>query len=172
VLPNQMPHLPGRTMSCPEEREARRLNPQAAARRPNPVHLRGQLRRDDGYDPADDDNLPNLCLDSEDNNNDDELEEGDCILYTVFTPAKEIRAGSTVSQRLTRRILQLPEPRSHLGPRISRMSSPGSPLTLSRTGGREIMPLNLSRTRNRPTARSTQSPRLSRRSSIASSRRD
>ncbi|KAJ7819915.1 hypothetical protein B0H14DRAFT_3472693 [Mycena olivaceomarginata] len=49
------------------------------------------------------DNLPDLALDP-DNNNDD-LEEGGQILYTVFAPAKEVRAeeihiGSTVSQQL------------------------------------------------------------------------
>jgi hypothetical protein len=56
---------------------------------------------DDGYDPADDDDLPELCLDSEDNDDEeDDLEEGDRILYTVFTPIEEIHAGSTISQRL------------------------------------------------------------------------
>jgi hypothetical protein len=55
---------------------------------------------DDGYDPADDD-LPELCPDSEDDDDEeDDLEEGDRILYTVFAPVEEIRAGSTVSQRL------------------------------------------------------------------------
>jgi hypothetical protein len=45
--------------------------------------------------------LPELFPDSEDNDDEeDKLEEGDCILYTVFAPIKEIRAGSTVSQRL------------------------------------------------------------------------
>jgi hypothetical protein len=52
---------------------------------------------DDGDEPADDDDLPDLTPDSEDN---DELEEGDRILYTAFAPAEEIHAGSTVSQRL------------------------------------------------------------------------
>jgi hypothetical protein len=53
---------------------------------------------DDEYDPADDDDLPGLCPDSEDD--EDDLEEGDRILYTVFAPVEEIHAGSTVSQHL------------------------------------------------------------------------
>jgi hypothetical protein len=56
---------------------------------------------DNRYDLANDDNLPELFLDSEDDNDEeDKLEEGDHILYTVFTPIGGIRAGSTVSQRL------------------------------------------------------------------------
>jgi hypothetical protein len=55
---------------------------------------------DDGYNLADDDDLPDLTPDSEDDDDDDKLEEGDHILYTMFTPVKEIRAGSTVSQHL------------------------------------------------------------------------
>jgi hypothetical protein len=56
---------------------------------------------DDRYDPANDDDLPELCLDSEDDDDEeDDLEEGDRILYTVFVPVEEIRASSTVSQSL------------------------------------------------------------------------
>jgi hypothetical protein len=56
---------------------------------------------DDGYDPADNDDLPELCPDSEDDDDEeDDLKEGDRILYTVFAPVEEIRAGSTVSQCL------------------------------------------------------------------------
>jgi hypothetical protein len=56
---------------------------------------------DNGYNPADDDDLPDLSLDSDDDDDDeDKLEEGDHILYTVFTLVEEIRAGSTVSQHL------------------------------------------------------------------------
>jgi hypothetical protein len=56
---------------------------------------------DDGYDPADDNNLPELCPDSEDDDDEEnDLEEGDRILYTVFAPIEKIRASSTVSQRL------------------------------------------------------------------------
>jgi hypothetical protein len=45
--------------------------------------------------------LPELCPDSEDDDDkEDNLKEGDRILYTVFAPVKEIRAGSTVSQCL------------------------------------------------------------------------
>ncbi|KAJ7743427.1 hypothetical protein B0H14DRAFT_3514902 [Mycena olivaceomarginata] len=48
---------------------------------------------DDGYDLADDDDLPELSPDSEDDDdNEDELEEGDHILYTMFAPVEEIRA--------------------------------------------------------------------------------
>lgn len=48
-----------------------------------------------GHDPADDDDLPDLAPDSEDDgDNEDELEEGDHILYTMFTPAEEIRNSS------------------------------------------------------------------------------
>jgi hypothetical protein len=55
---------------------------------------------DDGYDLANDD-LPDLCPDSEDDDDEeDDLEEGDRILYTVFAPIEEICTGSTVSQRL------------------------------------------------------------------------
>jgi hypothetical protein len=54
-----------------------------------------------GYDPADDDDLPDLSPESDNDDDDkDKLEEGDCILYTVFAPVEEIRAGSTVSQCL------------------------------------------------------------------------
>jgi hypothetical protein len=57
---------------------------------------------DNGYDPADDDDLPDLTPDSEDDgDDDDELEEGNHILYTVFATAEEIRMGGTVSQCLT-----------------------------------------------------------------------
>jgi hypothetical protein len=45
--------------------------------------------------------LPELCPDSEDNNDEeDDLKEGDRILYTVFAPVEEIRAGSNVPQCL------------------------------------------------------------------------
>jgi hypothetical protein len=45
--------------------------------------------------------LLELCLDSEDDDDEeDNLEEGDRILYTVFAPVEEIRAGSTISQHL------------------------------------------------------------------------
>jgi hypothetical protein len=57
---------------------------------------------DDGYDPADDDDLPDLSPDSDDDDdNEDKLKEGDRILYIVFAPVEEICAGSTVSQCLT-----------------------------------------------------------------------
>jgi hypothetical protein len=59
---------------------------------------------DDGYDPeAEDDDLLDVSLDPDNNgvnNNNDELEEINCILYTVFTPAEEICAWSVVSQHL------------------------------------------------------------------------
>jgi hypothetical protein len=56
---------------------------------------------DDGYNLADDNDLPELCPDSEDDDDkEDDLKEGDRILYTVFAPVEEICAGSTVSQRL------------------------------------------------------------------------
>jgi hypothetical protein len=45
--------------------------------------------------------LPELFPDSEDNNDEeDELKEGDHILYTVFVPVEEICTGSTISQCL------------------------------------------------------------------------
>jgi hypothetical protein len=57
---------------------------------------------DDGYNPADGDDLPDLSLDSDnDDNDEDKLKEGDHILYTVFTLVEEIHAGSTVLQHLT-----------------------------------------------------------------------
>jgi hypothetical protein len=60
-----------------------------------------EWHRDDGYDPADDDDLLELFPDSEDDDDDeDELEEGDHILYTMFAPVEEICASSTVLQRL------------------------------------------------------------------------
>jgi hypothetical protein len=56
---------------------------------------------DDGYDPADDNDLLDLSPDPDDDDDDeDKLEEGDRILYTVFAPVEEICAGSTISQRL------------------------------------------------------------------------
>jgi hypothetical protein len=81
---------------------------------------------DDGYDPADNDDLPELCPDSEDNDDkEDNLKEGDCILYTVFAPVEEIRTGSTVSQHLVEayaRNSAPPEPMFRPGLRTSRTS--------------------------------------------------
>jgi hypothetical protein len=55
------------------------------------------------------DNLPDLAPDPDNNN--DNLEEGGQILYTVFAPAKEVQAeeihiGSTVSQQLVEAFTQ------------------------------------------------------------------
>jgi hypothetical protein len=62
---------------------------------------------DDGYNLADDNDLPDLSPNSDDDNDDeDELEEGGCILYTVFAPVEEICAGSTVSQHLMEAYVQ------------------------------------------------------------------
>jgi hypothetical protein len=56
---------------------------------------------DDRYDPADDDDSPELFPDSEDDGDkEDELGEGDRIPYTVLTPIEEIHTSSTVLQRL------------------------------------------------------------------------
>jgi hypothetical protein len=67
--------------------------------------------------------LPDLSPDLDDNdNNDDKVKEGDHILYTVFTLAEEICAGSTISQRLARpkcEILLQSEPMFCPGPWIS-----------------------------------------------------
>jgi hypothetical protein len=101
--------------------------------------------RDNGYNPANDDDLPELSPDSDDDDDDeDELEDGDHILYTVFTPVEEICASSTVSQRLTRGISHWPEPRFHPGPRTSGTSSTGSLLTLCWKGRCGTTPLNSS----------------------------
>jgi hypothetical protein len=55
---------------------------------------------DDGYNLADNDDLLELSPDLDDSDDDeDELKEGDHILYTVFALVEEIHAGSTVSQR-------------------------------------------------------------------------
>jgi hypothetical protein len=55
---------------------------------------------DNGYNLADDDNLLGLSPDLDDSDDDeDELKEGDHILYTVFALVEEIHAGSTISQR-------------------------------------------------------------------------
>jgi hypothetical protein len=113
---------------------------------------------DDGYDPADNNDLPDLTPDSEDYDDNGELEAGDRILYTVFAPAEEIRAGSTVSQCLTEAHVwnsALAGTEVPSWAADSRTSLPGSPLTLSWTGGCGIMPSNSSQMRNRPTARST-----------------
>jgi hypothetical protein len=77
-----------------------------------------EWHRDNGYDPADDDDLPDLSLDSDDNDddNEDELEEGNHILYTVFTPVKEICAGSTISGCLQQGVFQLSAGRADMGP--------------------------------------------------------
>jgi hypothetical protein len=69
---------------------------------------------DNGYNPTDKDDLPDLSPESEDDDDDkDKLEEGDHILYTVFAPVEEIRAGSTVSQHLAEAYVwnSWPEPR-------------------------------------------------------------
>jgi hypothetical protein len=64
-----------------------------------------EWHRDDGYNPeVNGDDFPDLTMDPDDDDNDN-LKKGDQILYTVFTPAKEvraeeIRAGSTISQQL------------------------------------------------------------------------
>jgi hypothetical protein len=108
---------------------------------------------DNGYNPADDDDLPDLSLDS-DNDDEDELEEGDHILYTVFTPVEEIHAGSTISQHLAEAYTQnstLAGTEVLSGPRISRMSSTGSLSTLCRKGGQGTMPSSLSWIRSQPT---------------------
>jgi hypothetical protein len=105
-----MTRCPTRCRTCRDELQAVRRNEKLA------TSVLWQLREgltpsicainseewhgDDGYDPADND-LPELCPDSEDDDaEENDLEEGDRILYTVFTPVEEIRAGSTVSQRL------------------------------------------------------------------------
>jgi hypothetical protein len=62
-----------------------------------------EWHRDNGYDlEADNNDLLNLSPD--DNNDNDELKEGNHILYTTFSPAKEIHTKSSVLQRLTRGI--------------------------------------------------------------------
>jgi hypothetical protein len=60
-----------------------------------------EWHRDDGYNPVDDDDLPDLSPDlNDDDDNQDELKEGNHILYTAFALVEEIRASSTVSQCL------------------------------------------------------------------------
>jgi hypothetical protein len=59
-----------------------------------------EWHRDNRYDLAGDDDLPDLSPDLNNDDNEDKLKEGDHILYTVFAPVEEIHAGSTVSQRL------------------------------------------------------------------------
>jgi hypothetical protein len=55
-----------------------------------------------------------LDPDLDDDNN--ELEEGNWILYTLFAPAKEIRARSTVSQHLAKAFAQNSAPPQTLVP--------------------------------------------------------
>jgi hypothetical protein len=58
--------------------------------------------RDNGYDLANNDDLPDPSPDSDNDDDDsDELKEGNHILYTVIAPVEKIHAGSTSSQRLT-----------------------------------------------------------------------
>jgi hypothetical protein len=107
----RMTHCPTGCRTCRDELRAVQRNEKLAA------SILQQLREgptpsicaidseewhgDDGYDPADDNDLSELCPDSEDNDDEeDDLEEGDRILYTVFALVEEIRASSTVSQRL------------------------------------------------------------------------
>jgi hypothetical protein len=129
--------------------------------------------RDDGYDLADDNDLPDLTPDSEGDDDDDELEEGDHILYTVFAPAKEICMGSTVSQRLAEAHAQ--------NSALARTAVPPWATDFSDVFARESFDslldrrtwdhANSSQMRSRPTARSTRSPRSNRRSSMPSLRR-
>jgi hypothetical protein len=51
---------------------------------------------DNGYDPAENEDLPELFPDLDEDDEEDKLEEGDRILYTIFAPVEEICAGSTV----------------------------------------------------------------------------
>jgi hypothetical protein len=65
---------------------------------------------DDGYNPNEDDgDLPDLCPDPDDDN-EEELEEGNHVFYTVFAPAEEICAGSTVLQHLAEAFAQNSSP--------------------------------------------------------------
>jgi hypothetical protein len=107
----QMMRCPTGCRTCRDELQAVRMNEKLAA------SILRQLREgptlyicavnseewhgDSGYDPADNNDLPELCPDSEDDDDEeDDLEEGDRIPYTVFAPVEEIRTGSTVSQHL------------------------------------------------------------------------
>jgi hypothetical protein len=49
-----------------------------------------EWHRDNGHNPADDDDLPDLSLDSDDDDDEqDELKEGNHILYTAFAVVRE-----------------------------------------------------------------------------------
>jgi hypothetical protein len=100
---------------------------------------------DGRYDPADDDDK-------------DKLEEGDRILYTVFTPVEEIRAGSTASQRLAEaHTWNSTLSRTEVLPWAADFSDIFNRefLTLCQKDGHGIMPSNLSRMPSRLNAKST-----------------
>jgi hypothetical protein len=107
----RMTHCPTECHTCRNELWATRRNEKLTASILQQLHEgptpsicdinSEEWHGDDSYDPADDDDLPELCPDSEDDDDrEDDLEEGDRIWYTVFTPVQEIRASSTVSQCL------------------------------------------------------------------------
>jgi hypothetical protein len=104
----RMTRCPTSCSTCREELRAVRRNAKISAAilrqlREGPVPsicaiASEEWCRDDGYNPGNDgDDFPDLTPDPDDDDGD---EDGDRILYTAFAPAKEIRAGSTVSQRL------------------------------------------------------------------------
>jgi hypothetical protein len=135
-----------------------------------------EWHRDNGYDPADDDDLLDLSLDSDDDDDDkDELEEGNHILYTVFTPVEEIHAGSIVSQCLSEAYTRNSIPaRTEVLPWTADFSDVFNGEFFDSLSERQTWDhaIELVRMQSWPTARSTQSLRLSRRSSMPSLRRD
>jgi hypothetical protein len=123
---------------------------------------------DDGYDPADNDDLPELFPDSED------MTKRMITFSTLCSPPSRFALAApshSASRRLMPRTQCPPEPVSRPGLRTSQTSSTRNPSTLCRRSEHETMPLNSSRTRSRQTARSTRSPHSNRRSSMPSLRR-
>jgi hypothetical protein len=181
VLPDRMPHLPGRVAGRDELRAVRRNEKLAASilqqlrEGPTPSICAvdsEEWHRDDGYDPADNDDLPELCPDSEDDDDEeDDLEEGDGILYTVFAPSRRFALAApsrSTLRRPTPGTLRPPELMFRPGLQTSRTSSTRSPLTPCQRSEHGTTPLNSSQMRSQPTARSTRSPRSNRRSSMPS----
>jgi hypothetical protein len=107
----KMSRCPSGCMTCIEEARAESKHAKTIARivrqlRARPIPTICTIDTDDRLGKDDDDefreDLPELLLDDSDDSDDedDPLEDRDRVFYTQFSPLEDIRATSTVSQRL------------------------------------------------------------------------
>jgi hypothetical protein len=106
-----MSRCPSSCTTCVDEARAKHKQARTITRivwqlRAGPVPTICAIDTDERLSKDDDDefgeDLPKLLLDDSDDSDeeDDPLEDGDWVFYTQFSPLEDIRATSTVSQRL------------------------------------------------------------------------